>query len=166
MEFLELDTGQIEKEYLENASFIGVMCAEEGYRFCWLINKYLNYNFIRHTEYTISFDKTLNRKATTRYNKKNADIVVQQNTDNYYFFPIYIYSLVGNEFKYLIYKLKDKEGLLFQSIKHLDYLIKIEDINPALEANKIMQQLRKIPEIQLVLILNPDELENIYELSV
>ena len=141
---LILDTSAMQDDFFEDTAMIGIGTAQQGYRFCWILNQHFDINFLRDPDQNLYLQK----KETK------------------YYFPIYQYDLPNSSHKYLLYKLKNGNESLLPETRQLDYLWLIQTANPEDDALNIVSELRNIPDVQLAQILAPDQLKNINNLLV
>jgi hypothetical protein len=141
---LILDTSAMQDDFFADTAMIGIGTAQQGYRFCWLLNQHFDTNFLRDPEQNICLQKK----------------------DTQYYFPIYQYNLPNSGHKYLLYKLKNGSESLLPEARQLDYLWLIQTATPEEDALAITPQLRNIPDVQLARILLPEELKNLNNLLV
>ena len=135
----------MQEDFFADTALVGIATALPAYRFCWLLNKQFNIDFIREPELDVCLQ-----------------IVPEKST----YFPIYQYALPLSGNKYLLYKLKnDKESLLPEA-KQLDYLWLLQSNAPETDAQEIVQHLRNVPEIQLAQLLVPEKLKSLNHLLV
>ena len=113
---------------------VGIVSAQQGYRFCWMVNQHFDIEFIRDPEQHICVKK----KETEFY------------------FPVYQYNIPNSNYKYLLYKLKNGNETILPETKHLDYLWLIQTASPEEDAIEIARELKNIPDVQLVQILDDD----------
>ena len=141
---LVLDTSAMHDDFFEDTAMIGIATAQQGYRFCWMINQHFDVNFIRDPDQNLCLQKK----------------------DTKYYFPIYQYDLPNSTHKYLLYKLKNGNESLLPETRQLDYLWLIRTASPEEDALTITAELRNISDVQLARILLPEELKNLNNLLV
>jgi len=141
---LVLDTSAMHDDFFEGTAMIGIGTAQQGYRFCWMLNQHFDINFIRDPEQNICLQKK----------------------DAKYYFPIYQYDLPNSGHKYLLYKLKNGNESLLPEARQLDYLWLIRTSSPEDDALALTAELRNISDVQLARILLPEELKNLNNLLV
>jgi len=141
---LVLDTSAMQDDFFAGTAMIGIGTAQQGYRFCWILNQYFDINFLRDPDQNLCLQKK----------------------DSQYYFPIYQYDLPNSSHKYLLYKLKNGNESLLPETRQLDYLWLIQTANPDEDALHIANELRNIPDVQLAQILSPDQLKNLNNLLV
>jgi len=104
---------------------IAVNTSLKDYRICYLINKYLNFNFI-----------------------KNPDLVVDINKNNEAcLFSIYNYYWPETKAELFFIANKGSEGYLIPEMRNMDYFLLVKNYFSDNEANMLVSALNKIPEI-------------------
>lgn len=141
---LVLDTSAMQDDFFADTAMIGIGTAQQGYRFCWILNRHFDINFIRDPEQNICLQKK----------------------DSTYYFPIYEYILPNSSHKYLLYKLKNGNESLLPETRQLDYLWLIQTATPEEDAQRIARELRNIPDVQLAQILDSEQLKSLNNLLV
>ena len=144
MSKMVLDTSAMQDDFFADTAMIGIGTAQQGYRFCWILNRHFDINFLRDPEQNICVQKK----------------------DSKYYFPIYQYTLPNSNHKYLLYKLKNGNEFLLPETRQLDYLWLIQTATPNDDALEIARELRNIPDVQLAQIIEADELKNLNNLLV
>jgi hypothetical protein len=144
MSKMVLDTSAMQDDFFADTAMIGIGTAQQGYRFCWMLNKHFDINFLRDPEQNLCLQKK----------------------DSKYYFPIYQYDLPNSNHKYLLYKLKNGNEFLLPETRQLDYLWLIQTATPDEDAQQIARELRNIQDVQLAQILAPDQLKNLNNLLV
>lgn len=141
-----LDIVEMKDNFFANAVMIGIAAAEPGYRLCWILNNRLDTNFINVPEDTIC----MNAKSGSRESTQSFAFPDGQHTnEDFLFFPTYIHQVPNSAYKYMLYQLKCGKKPLVPEIKHLDFLWLIQTANPRDDIRTILDELRKIPEVQL-----------------
>jgi hypothetical protein len=136
---LVLNTDGMEEDYLSNARLLGIMTQLNNYRFCWLINEQLNYDFRLSTE---------------------AEIQIRKKGRNYYF-QVYQYCETDTTTEHNIYDNKFEGEYLLPEFKHFDFLWLIKaDIIYEEEFIKLQQDIRNIDGVQLVTELAQEKIRN------
>jgi hypothetical protein len=136
---------EMQKDFFADTALIGIASALPAYRFCWMLNRRLNMNFVRDPD---------------------SDITQQPSSEITLFYPIYKHYGHQNGYHYYIYKLKSDQDTLLPEARQLDYLWMIQSNTPDADAANIIQYLRDIPDIQLAQMLQPDKLKNLNNLIV
>lgn len=130
---LVLDTIEMSESFFADTAFIGIASSLPSYRFCWLVNNEMNTRFVRQSD---------------------LDIFIQSNDVDKTYFQIFQYDLPLSDYKYLIYKLKNKNDHLLPEVKQLDFLWLVQSQEAEKDAELIAHELRKIPDIQLAQLLD------------
>ncbi len=141
---LILSLPDMEDKLIADAAMIGIVSATPAYHLCWLFSKYFDINFVREPGHDIQLKKK----------------------DNQFYFPVYQYLFPNSTYKYVLYKLKDGNEPLMPETKGFDYLWYIHSANPDDEADVVADGLRDIPEVQLIRIFIPSELDNLSHLLI
>lgn len=136
---LVLNIDGIEDNFFTGARLLGIMSQLKNYRFCWLINANLNFDF-----------------------RLNADIEIQlKKKGRNYFFEVYQFCDTDCETEHYIYHNQFEGEYLLPEFKHFDFLwlVKADVFN---EENFILlqQNLKKINSIQLVTELTQEKIRH------
>ena len=135
---LVLDIEAMEEDFFSDTALIGIVSPLSSHRFCGLVNRKLDTSFVR---------------------KPASDPLIIKDKEEFHF-HFFEYALPLNGGKYAIYKLKSGKEVLLPEVKQLDYLWLIECAGAEMEADKVLQLLREIPDIQLAQIIPADRLKN------
>jgi len=158
-----LDVGEMKENFFADSAMIGIATAIPGYRFCWLINKHFGTSFANVPENTICMGEGKAGKETVSYISARAQgdmfatETVEQKELSY--FPTYCHAIPNSTHNYMLYQLKSGKKALLPEAKHLDFLWLIQTGEPEYDAHVIMQELRTMPEIQLVQELTRDQIK-------
>jgi hypothetical protein len=129
----KLETQHSLTDFYEDISLLGLISFAKGYRFCWLLNNCLGYDF------KLDSDKE----------------IVSMKKNRTYYFPVYHYFDHISYCDNYIYVNKYEGEYLLPELKHLDYIWIIKgDKN----FNDILPSIKLISEIQFSV---PIELSNI-----
>jgi hypothetical protein len=131
-----LDNEQMLNEFFTDKALLGIVCPMPAYKFCWLVNQYMDIQFA--FSQPIEFEKR----------KKK------------YSFSLFSYTLPDNDGSYYIYKLKSYSQSLLPELKQMDFLWMIENEYAEEQADTISTRLRSIPNIQLVQPFVPEQLKS------
>ena len=134
---LLLDMGAMQDDFFADTAMIGIVSAQAGYRFCWMLNKHFDIAFKNYPEQNITFKKK----------------------DNTFYYPTYQYDLDNCDHKYLLYKLKSGNETLIPETKQLDYLWLIQTANPEHDAHIILRELKNIPDVQMAQQLATEQIK-------
>ena len=130
---------------LTSTVLIGIAASIPVYRFCWMVNQSLEIDFACMPELFISGTE------------KNINCT----------FPVYQYLLPNSEHLYMLYKQKVGSYLLIPGLKvKVDLLWLIETAQAAADAARIMAQLKVLPGINYVTLLDSKLLKNVTRLVV
>ena len=134
---LKLDIDGIEDNFFAGTRLLGIMSQLKNYRFCWLVNAELFYDF-----------------------RLNADVEIQlKKRGRNYFFQVYQFCERDCEMNHYIYHNQFEGECLLPDYKHFDFLWLIKaDIIPEEYFMDLQQNLKSINGVQLVAEL---ALENI-----
>jgi hypothetical protein len=136
---LKLNVDTIEDNFFTGSRLLGIMSQLKNYRFCWLINS------------TLSFDFRLNTEIEIQMKKKGRN----------YFFDVYSFFETDHEFEHYIYNNQFEGEYLLPEFKHFDFLWLIKaDIIPEENLVNLQQGLKKISGIQLVAELTKEKIRN------
>src|SRR5215471_10942582 len=136
---LKLNVDNIEDNFFTGSRLLGVMSQLKNYRFCWLINS------------TLSFDFRLNTEIEIQLKKKSRN----------YFFDVYSFCETNNELEHYIYNNQFEGEYLLPEFKHFDFLWLVKaDVIPEENFANLYQSLKKISGIQLVTELTKEKIKN------
>ena len=136
---LILNIDAIEDDFFTGTRLLGIMSQLKNYRFCWLVNAQLNYDF------------RLDADTEIQLKKKGRN----------YFFQVYQYSETGCEMEHYIYHNQFEGEYLLPEFKHFDFLWLVKaDIIPEDEFIDLQQNLKSINGIQLVTELTAEKIKN------
>ncbi len=136
---LVLNTDAIEDNFFTGTRLLGIMSQLKNYRFCWLINAQLNYDF-----------------------RLNADMEIQiRKKGRNYFFDVYRYCETDCETEHYIYHNQFEGEYLLPEFKHFDFLWLMKADVPNDESFITLQQnLKEIEGVQLVTELAHDKIKH------
>ena len=136
---LVLNIDAIEDDFFTGSRLLGIMSQLKNYRFCWLINYQLHYDF------------RLLADAEVQVKKKNRN----------YFFQVYQFWETDREIQHYIYHNQFEGEYLLPEFKHFDFLwlVKGDVINED-EFLNLQQNLKNITGIQLVTELTQEKIKN------
>ncbi len=140
---LILDMEAMQEDFFADTALIGIVSALPHYRFCWLMNQKLDIEFAREPE---------------------QDIMVQASAKRQVYYSIYKYQMPLNGSTYTLYQLKRDKDILLPEVKQLDYLWMVQSASAEEDAQKLIQHLREIPEVQLAQVLSPERMKNLSHL--
>ena len=136
---LKLNISKIEGNFFAGSRLLGVMSQLKNYRFCWLVNAWLHYDF-----------------------RLNADIEIQlRRKGRIYFFGVYQFCETDCEMEHYIYHNQFEGEYLLPEYKHFDFLWLIQaDIISEEYFTVLQQNLKNITGIQLVTELPLEKIKN------
>jgi len=136
---LRIDNNSMIGDFFSDARLLGIVAPMEQYRFCWHLNRMLNFNF------------RINHNLEIQLNKKTRN----------YFFPIYEYNNPSVIIKHYLYSNKDDGEFLLPEFRHLDFLwLTKDDIITDEEINLLTGSIKSIPAVQLVTELTHEKIKN------
>ncbi len=152
---LVLDEKEMKGNFFADAMMIGIAAAEPAYRFCWLLGQQLDVSFVNVPESTICLS-TKAGKETVKYISESPMLgfafpseVAEQAEEEDFYFPTYMHRVPNSSYRHMLYQLKCGQKHLLPEVKHLDLLWLIQTANPAHDMHIIMEELRRMPEVQV-----------------
>ena len=136
---LIIDNNQIAEAFFENARLVGIQCPVEAHRFVWMANRHFGYRFVYQNEGEIR--------------------MVAQKRE--YEFPIYHCRESNMELDHYLYLNNDDGKHLLAELKHIDFLWLLKGAlgNDAF-INSLMNELRKMEQVQLVIELTNEKIKH------
>lgn len=136
---LKIDHQQMTKRFYEESRLMGIVAPMEAYKFCWKINRLLNFDFRIVPEMELS----MNKMGRT------------------YFFSLYMYHQPTNSATHFLYSNHDQGEFLLPELKHFDYLwlVKFNRVDEE-EMKLFIDSLRIIPVLQIVTELSLEKIKN------
>lgn len=117
---------------------IAVTSSLKDYRICFLINKYLNFNFVKTDDLEVDI-------------YPGAEPVL---------FSLYRYSWETTETDFFFIGNKGSDGYLVPEIKSADYFLMIRNYIDDNELDMIISSLNKIPEIVAAVKIDPKKIKS------
>ena len=117
---------------------IAVTSSLKDYRVCFLINKYLNFNFVKTDDLEVDI-------------YPGSEPVL---------FSLYRYSWETTETDFFFIGNKGSEGYLVPEIKSADYFLMIRNYIDDNELDTIVSSLNKIPEIVAAVKIDPKKIKS------
>jgi len=117
---------------------IAITTSLKDYRVCFLINKYLNFNFVKNDDLEVDI-------------YPGADPVL---------FSLYRYSWETTETDFFFIGNKGSDGYLVPEIKSADYFLMIRNYIDDNELDTILSSLNKIPEIVAAVKIDPKKIKS------
>jgi len=140
---LTLDLEAMKDEFYGNSRLLGIVAPMEAYKFCWHVNRLLNFDF------RIKKDKEIKMIRKGRE----------------YYFPFYEYKKPPSTVEHTLYSNHHDGNYLLADLKHFDFLwlIKWEEIDQH-EMELMMDTIKQISLLQMVVELPPEKLKNTEDL--
>lgn len=136
---LKIDNELLAEEFFEDTCLLGIVAPIVPHQFIWNINRGLNFDF------------RLNNDLEIQLAKKNRN----------YFFTLYEYREPFVSLTYYLYENLNDGEYLVPEFRHLDYLwLSKGDIPKREDELLLIQDLKKIPGVQLVVELNNEKIIN------
>jgi len=117
---------------------IAVTTPLKDYRICYLINKYMNYNFV----------KTDDLKVEMAQNPSPV------------FFSMYTYQWESSETDFFFIANKGSDGYLIPEMRKADYFLMIKNYIDEDDVENIISALNKIPEIVAAVKIEPKKIKS------
>jgi hypothetical protein len=117
---------------------IAVTTSLKDYRVCFLINKYLNFNFVKNDDLEV-------------------DIIPGSEP---VLFSLYRYTWETTETDFFFIGNKGSDGYLIPEIKSADYFLMIRNYIDDNELDTIVSSLNKIPEIVAAVKIDPKKIKS------
>jgi hypothetical protein len=117
---------------------IAVTTSQKDYRICYLINKYLNVDFVKCADLAIDISETLPPA----------------------FFSLYRYRTGGAETDYYFIANKGSEGYLIPEMSKVDFFLMIKNHIDENDLDKLIPALNKIPEIVAAAKIDPKKIKS------
>lgn len=136
---LKLNIDELTDDFFTNARLFGIMVPVKSYRFCWMLNNTLGYDFRLNTELEIHLQKK----------------------GRHYFFPVYQHTEPGNYLcQYIYHNHYDGEYLL-PEFRHMDFLwlLKGDEVTDR-TCQELIQSVKKITGVQMVAELTNEQIRN------
>jgi hypothetical protein len=117
---------------------IAITTSLKDYRICYLINKYLNFNFSKSTD---------------------LEVDIQHSTEPV-FFSLYQYHWEASETDFYFIANKGSDGYLIPEMKKADYFFMIKNYIDSDDLDKLLTTLNKIPEIVAAVKIDPKKIKS------
>jgi hypothetical protein len=117
---------------------IAVTTSLKDYRICYLINRYLNFNFTKTTDLRVD--------------------IYQEHQPVY--FSLYTYNWEASETDFYFIANKGSEGYLIPEIKKADYFLMIKNYIDDADLEKLISDLNRIPEIVAAVKIDPKKIKS------
>ena len=166
-----LDMTQMQERFFSETAMVGIASSLPGYRMCWAINRFFGTEFINVPENTITMkevkdSKTGKNAAQSLVKQVQPDMfgAVEEEKGAFFHFPTYSHSFVNSSYNYILYQLKSENRVLLPEVKHLDYLWLIQTAQSGNDMHMILDQLRKMKDVQLAQELTAHHLKKSIDL--
>jgi hypothetical protein len=117
---------------------IAVTTSLKDYRVCYLINKCLNFNFVKTADLSV-------------------DILAGTSP---VFFSLYLYGWEASETDFYFIANKGTEGYLIPEMKKADYFLMIKNYIDEDDLEKLISDLNRIPEIVAAVKIDPKKIKS------
>jgi hypothetical protein len=117
---------------------IAVTTSLKDYRICYLINKYLNYNFVKTDDLKVEM-------------AQNTGLVL---------FSKYIYQWEATETDFYFIANKGSDGYLIPEMRKTDYFLMIKNYIDEEDVENLISALNKIPEIVAAVKIEPKKIKS------
>ncbi|WP_143308186.1 IPExxxVDY family protein [Chitinophaga vietnamensis] len=136
---LKLDQDQLVEDFFESSHLIGIVSSARDYQLCWHINKQLHTNFRANN----SLEITLSKKTRS------------------FHFTVFEFQEPTNSVSHYLYNNHCRAEFLLPELKHIHYLwlIKGDYYRPE-DVKKLLEELRSVPPVQLVSLLDIRDIRN------
>lgn len=136
---LKIDHEEMMDRFYDETRLMGIVAPMEAYKFCWQINRLLNFDFRIVPEMELSM------------NKKGRN----------YFFSIYVFNQPSTSASHFLYSNHCDGEYLLPELRHFDYLwlVKFNEVDEA-EMRLFIDSLRTIPLLQMVTDLSIEKIKN------
>lgn len=136
---LTIDNNQLANEFFEDARLLGIQCPAETTRFVWMVNRIFGYRF--------------------QY-QHDGEIKLSAQKRNYEF-PVYTCKEPNMELVHLLYVNGDDGKHLLPELRHIDYLWLLKgELSDESFIVALMQELRRMDQVQLVMELTNEKIKN------
>lgn len=136
---LTIDNDQIAEEYFSDVQLLGIQCSMEPHSLVWLVNKRFLYNF--------------------RY-QNGAEIIVSKKTRSFSY-PVFQCRETSLQLTHYIYANQHDGEYLLPELRHFDYIWLLKGELSGIELSSlILEELKKIPEIQVVTFLSSEKIKH------
>jgi len=136
---LAIDNNALAEDFFLDTRVLGIVAPVKDYRFCWVVNQALGYDF------------RLNNDLEIQLAKKGRQ----------YFFSIYEYCEPGTSLGNYIYSNQCNCEYLLPEFRHLDFLwlLKGDEVKNDY-FNMLQQSIKDIPGVQLTTELDKEKIKN------
>jgi len=117
---------------------IAVTTSLKDYRICYLINKYLNFNFTRTTDLAVD---------------------IHQGPEPVYF-SLFTYNWEESDTDFYFVANKGSDGYLIPEMRKTDYFLLIQNYIDEQELDKLISALNRVPEIVAATKIDPKKIKS------
>ena len=136
---MKLDSASLMGDFFDSTQIIGILSHLKDYQLCWHINHALNFDFRVNNDLEIYWMK--NRKRIG--------------------FTVFEYSEPVKSVGHYLYNNHFQAEFLLPELKNIDYLWMIKgNYYGQEEVKSLVEQLRQVPEVQLVSVLTMEEIKH------
>ena len=136
---LKLDQEQLVEDFFENTHLIGIASSARDYQLCWHVNRQLHTNF--------------------RVNN-NLEITLSKRSRSFHF-PVLEFLEPTNSVAHYFYNNHCQAEFLLPELKQIHFLWMIKgDYYQPHDVKKLLEELRIVPLVQLVSLLDIREIKN------
>lgn len=139
MKTFKLDNTDLEDEFFEDTTLLGIVSPLKDYQLCWQLNQILRFDF-----------------------RNNNDIEIQLKKKNrIYFFTVFEYKESNTALVHYLYNNQFEGEYLLPEFKHLDFLWLMKgDSMPAERLNEIINNIRTLNGVQMFTELTNEKVRN------
>ena len=136
---LKLNIDELTDDFFNDTRLFGIIMPAKSYRFCWLLNNTLGYNFRLNTELEIHLQKI----------------------GRHYFFPVYQYTVPGSYLNHFIYHNHYDGEYLLPEFRHMDFLWLLKgDTVEENTCHELIMSVKNINTVQMVTELTNEQIRN------
>ncbi len=134
-----IENSALVEDFFSDIQMMGLVAPVKDYKFCWLLNQTLGYDF-----------------------RLNADIEIQLvKRGRKYFFSVFEFGETGTSFMHYIYNNQFEGEYLLPEFRHLDFLWLTKGDQPDKGyVQHLMQSVKVIPGVQLVTGIEKEMIKN------
>lgn len=135
----KLDVSHMADDFFEDTRLLGIVAPLRDYQFCWRLNN------------ALLFDFRINNDVEIQLTRKGRQ----------YYFSVYSFDEPHCSLVHYLYNNQFDGEYLLPEFRHLDFLWLFKgDVVSDDYLNEIMQQLRSMPDVQMVMELSHDKIKN------
>jgi len=136
---LKLDLEELAEEFFDGSRLLGIVAPIKDYRFCWLLNQKLRFDFRMKNDIEIQLTKK----------------------GRQYFFAVYEYQEPSTSLCHYLYNNQFDGEYLLPEFRHLDFLWLMKGDIPSSELiTHLTTSLKSLPGVQLVMELTTEQIRN------